>query len=196
MKDHARRLLGPSQSENDDSISLLNILYIFVYKRDAFLYRNAFLFTTATPFLLTNATQILTLLLLLLWTTLAKPQLNEDVDWKESLMLEQKLTKLQSKTDSVKGKKENQGLENLHAKQLLHLLSLHLLLMIPTLLFLFSLIDLITSFWILPWYQGVFQFQKHVCILLIQVGCNDILLKKWIFKSGNSCSSSKYASWY
>ena len=64
MKDHARRLLGPSQSENDDSISLLNILYIFVYKRDAFLYRNAFLFTTATPFLLTNATQILTLLLL------------------------------------------------------------------------------------------------------------------------------------
>ena len=98
-------------------------------------------------------------------------------------MLEQKLTKLQSKTDSVKGKKENQGLENLHAKQLLHLLSLHLLLMIPTLLFLFPLIDLITSF--CPWYQGVFQFQKHVCILLIQVGCNGILLGKRIAERGN-----------
>ena len=42
--------------------------------------------------------------------------------------------------DSVKGKKENQRLENLHAKQLLHQLSLHLLLMILTLLFLFPLI--------------------------------------------------------
>src|SRR6185312_5262610 len=98
-------------------------------------------------------------------------------------MLEQKLTKLQSKMCSVKGKKENQRLENLPTKQLLHLLSLYPLPMILTLLFLFPLVDLYTKmtfFWIIPWYQGVFQFQKHVCILLIQVGCNDILLEKWI----------------
>ena len=87
--------------------------------------RCLFLFTTAWRLLLfttANTTQILTPLL---WTTLMlmKPQLNEDIDWKESLMLKEKPTKLQSKMSSVKGKKENQRLENLPVKQLLSLSS-------------------------------------------------------------------------
>ena len=122
----------------------------FVYNRNAFSF-------------VTNATQNLTLLLLLLWTTLAK---ETSIERRSRL----------SKMDGVKGKKENQRLENLHAKQLLHQLSLHLLLMILTLLFLFPLIPR----WHLTMVPRSVSVPKALCILLIQVGCNDILLEKWI----------------
>ena len=54
----------------------------FVYKRDAF-----FCLQTQRLFCLQLQRLFFLLLLLLLWTMLVKPQLNEDIDWKESLIL-------------------------------------------------------------------------------------------------------------
>jgi len=95
----------------------------------------------ATPFLFTTATPLFFLQMRLKFNTVTITIMNNvsetSIERRRRLKRESnartKANQTSEQNGQHKGKKENQGLENLHAKQLLHLLSLYLLLMILTL---------------------------------------------------------------
>ena len=103
--------------------------------------RCLFLFTNAMPFLFTTATPLFFLQMRLKFNTVTITIMNNvsetSIERRRRLKREfnarTKANQTSEQSGPHKGKKENQGLENLHAKQLLHLLSLYLLLMILTL---------------------------------------------------------------
>ena len=130
-----------------------------------------FLFTTATPFFclqlqrlffVTNATQILTLLLLLLWTTLAKETSIErrrrlkresNARTKANQTLEQNGRRKRQKRES-KARKSARKATAAPAQSSSSTNDTNFIIPLP-------LNTKMTFFWILPWYQGMFQFMVY-----------------------------------
>src|SRR6185369_13284928 len=101
-----------------------NAMPFFVYKRNAF-----FVYNCNASFFLQMRLKFNTVTITIM-NNVSETSIERRHRLKRESNARTKANQTSEQNGQHRGKKENQGLENLHAKQLLHLLSLYLLLMI------------------------------------------------------------------